>query len=351
LEELNMTASPRSGFPVRRANDPSSRRAPGFTVVELLVVIAILVVLVGILLVALSGGRAQAEMTKSMTSLKQIANWMTLYSSDNRDHIVPSQFNYQHDGFPDAYKGKVRSVITAGVGELNRGTWTDILWTRYADTSFPEGVGFPDCGHDYKFDSPDNALYKNLGDDIKSPFRSSAKNSRNTIVGQPISLTVQPFPFGPGAQARGEPGFFAANNFFNADPESPTFNDINGSNGWWTNGQIALPAKSLYLVDSVAGEVIEVNAPGDPDTPDCAPWNFFSAAFSFSGDGVGPPVTSTVQDTGEVDFRYQDAALILYLDSHVKAETRWNNLDELQSKRGIRVRQLNSGAEPESCPP
>lgn len=336
-----MIAAPRASLPRHR----TSRQAlPGFTVVELMVVVAIIIVLVGILLVALSGGRAQAHMAKSMSSLKQIGTWMTLYSGENRDTIVPSQFNYQEA----EYKGKPRAFpdgVTPAAGEEHRGTWTDILWTRYADSSFPEAAGFPDCGgNDYKFDSPDNTLYGHLGEDIKSPFRSSAKNTRNAQVDEPFDPTIQPLPFGPGAQARGEPGYFAANNFFNADHEATT------SPRWWSQGQIALPAKSLYAIDSWAGEVIEVNQGAGPDfEPDCAPWDFSDGAvIAPSGGGGGGSLK------GQVDFRYQDAALILFLDNHVKPETPWETLDQLQGQgqgqRGIRVRELDSDSSPTPCP-
>jgi hypothetical protein len=57
---------------------------------------------------------------------------------------------------------------------------------------------------------------------------------------------------------------------------------------------------------------------------------------------------------GQVDFRYQDAALILFLDNHVKPEAQWENLDQLQGqgsgKRGIRVRELDSDTSPTLCP-
>jgi prepilin-type N-terminal cleavage/methylation domain-containing protein len=323
------------------------RRPRGFTIVELLVVMAMLSVLIGILLVTLSGVGQSGAMTRSMSSLQQIGQWMTLYSGEYRDTIVPSRFNYQYPDTPDAYRGHVRSFpdrASPWAGEEHRGTWTDILWTMYADTAFTEALGV--AGHDYRSDSPDQQLYDLMSGDVKNPFRSAANNTRNTDESQPTNPSVLPlgFPDAPGAQSKGEPGFFAANNFFNADSESATFN------GWWSHGQIRLPSKSLYAIDSWAGEIIEVNDESDLALPDCAPWTFTWTGFVAGGDGVGPSVVDHLSVEGQVDFRYQDATLILYLDNHVKPETRWTTMEELQGKRGIRVRTLDTNEAPDPCP-
>lgn len=82
----------------------SKRDRAGFTIVEILVVIGVIIVLAGILLPALVGVRKTGLMTKSMSNLKQISTWMRIYSTDNRDQILPSQFNYENNPNP----GKVR---------------------------------------------------------------------------------------------------------------------------------------------------------------------------------------------------------------------------------------------------
>src|SRR5262249_42025832 len=107
----------------------------GFTIVEVLVVISVVILLVGILLPALRAFRKTGLMTKSRGNMRQIGTWMPLYAGDNHDTVVPSRFNYK------SHPGKVRSVVTIGFGERNRGTWTDILWTVYQVGLFPEALG------------------------------------------------------------------------------------------------------------------------------------------------------------------------------------------------------------------
>ena len=113
-----------------------------------------------------------------------------------------------------------------------------------------------------------------------------------------------PKPFGDGAQETGYPGYFAANDFFDSTGEDDR---------WVTNAQIRFPAQSMYLVDSFVGEVIADEPVPFDDTKD--------------------------PSTLEVDFRYGDMCLMLFLDGHVEAETVWMDLDEL-SKRRVRVTEL-----------
>jgi hypothetical protein len=47
----------------------------------------------------------------------------------------------------------------------------------------------------------------------------------------------------------------------------------------------------------------------------------------------------------EADFRYSDACLMLYLDSHIGTQVPWVDLDELEGPgggRGVRIRNLTS---------
>lgn len=283
-------------------------RRRGFTITELLVVIGLIVLLIGILLPALASVKSGGLMVKSMANMRQIATWMQLYSTDNREFILPSQFDYSDNSYP----GKVRSIISEGpkveVGSEHEGTWSDILWTVYEVARFPEAqVGPPDGpGHEYRFDSPDRALYKVAGDDVPNPFRSAAQNTDQIVGGD------GPTPFGTGAQERGRPGFFAANNFFDANP-----NHDDTFNGWFTTAQIKVPEQSMYLVDSFYGEIIQ-DAPGPFDrNPTLNP--------------------STI----EADFRYAgETCLMLFLDGHVQPQGIWKNLAELQTSRQIRVENL-----------
>ena len=320
-----------------------THRRCGVTLTELLVVIAGIAILMGLLFPALAGFRRQALMAESMSNLRQIATWMRLYSGDNREFIVPSQFNYNyHD---DQFPGKVRAPIGPDgdpvppvQGDRHKGTWADILWTVNELGPLPEmvggaGAGVPGhggpsgAGHNYRFDSPDAAVYKNMPSYKGNVLRSAALNSRDLPGGDGV-----PKPFGTGAAEASLPGFFAANNFFNADETSPTFNDAPGSqNGFWTTGQIKAPDRSMYLVDSFAGEIIE---------DDLAP-------FQVAVAGTAGIVTPTV----EVDFRYAGVCLMLFLDGHVAAIGPWDDICDLEGPggRGLRIRDLASRVSP--CPP
>ena len=291
-------------------------RRRGFTITELLVVMGLIVLLIGILLPALAAVKSGGLMAKSMANMRQIATWMRLYSSDNREFIVPSQFDYSDNSYP----GKVRSIITAGPGHgvEHEGTWSDILWTVYEVARFPEAQVAPPegPGHEYRFDSPDIELYDIVGGDLENPFRSAAQNTDQIAGGK------GPTPFGTGAQERGRPGFFAANDFFDARP------DENDQQRWFTNAQIKVPEQSMYLVDSFYGEIIQ-DEPGP---------------FDRVPPGLAGPLTI------EVDFRYAgETCLMLFMDGHVQPQGIWKNLDELQGDpsnpqdhgRGIRIQYLN----------
>jgi prepilin-type N-terminal cleavage/methylation domain-containing protein len=297
-----------------------SIRRPGFTVTELLVVVAVIAVIMAILLPALAGVWKTGKMANSINNLKQIGEYMRMYSSDNREIVLPSQFDYSYPGETGVYRGKVRSDPNPQIGDQHQGTWTDILWTVFEMGVFPAAGASPPSGlnNDYRYDSPDKALYElsTLGgpEEINNPLRSFVSNQQDVTGGTGMT------PFGSGAQEAGLPGFFAANNFFNAAADSPTFN------GWYTNGQIRVPERSMYLVDSFAGETIE----DEPEPFDNRPGS----------------------DTLEVEFRYPGPmCLMLYLDGHVGQESPWTELDTLESSpRNVIVRDL-IGTPPSSSGP
>ncbi len=342
----------------------NGRRFPrrGFTIVELMVVLAVIVLLLGLLIPVLGAFRKSGLMTRSMGNMRQIAGWMALYAGDNRETVVPSQFDYREN----SYRGKVRSKRTLGYGEEHRGTWADIIWTVFELGVFPDAIeggsgGTPNPGgtpgggpgpcpsgpcspcHDFRYDSPDRELYCRMGRDIDNPLRSAAANTRGTLNGSPQNLAT---PYGCGAQEAGQPGYFAANNFFNADGEAVdcwTNQDVAAE--WYARGQIRAPDRSMYLVDSVAGEVI---------TPTDAPYQYFP-----TGTPGGPGVDGDEPPLGpvEVDFRYTDACLMLYLDSHIGTQVPWVDLYDLEGEgqagdvngngridpgRGVRIRNLTS---------
>lgn len=291
------------------------RRRRGFTLTELLVTIGIIAALLAILLPALASVWGATLQTKSMANMRQVATWMKLYESDNRETIVPSQFDYSNHPYP----GKVRSEFT--IGEQHRGTWADILWTVYEGGRFPDAVA--DLGHDYRFDAPDTELYELMGGDLDgNPCRSAAENTENFQLesdGPGGASDILPRPFGPGAQDRGRPGYFAANSFFNADPTA-----FDGARLWQT-GQIKSPERSVYLVDSLAGEVIATT------------------------DGAW--MRSNEAEEEDVDFRYPgDTLLLLFLDGHIDTQGLWpetgnwavgEGLAELEKQRQFKVRNLH----------
>jgi type II secretory pathway pseudopilin PulG len=278
----------------------------GFTITEILVVIGVIALLVAVLLPALTGVLRTGDMTKSMNNMKQIALWMRSYSSENRETIVPSQFNYANS-VASGYPVKVRSH--AALGPLQyMGTWSDIIWTQngLGNQSVIIDPAVPADVDKYYFDSPDQPIFE-ADPDYENPLRSAAPNT--THFGAPGS---SPKPFGPGAAEAGLPGYFAANNFFRQKgplPGDPEF--------WWTTGQIRVPERSMYLVDSFAGETID---------PIPAPY-----------DNVTTPKTI------EVDFRYSGVCLMLMLDGHVdKPQDAWTDLPDLQGQRRVKVQNLDS---------
>jgi type II secretory pathway pseudopilin PulG len=322
-----------------------TRSGRGFSITEVLVVIGVIVVLLGLLFPALAGIRKSGLMAKSMGNMRQIGTWMGLYSQDNRDYIVPSQFNYDYAG--DGYKGKVRSVITQNVGRPHQGTWADILWTVYEIGVFPLAID-EGPGHDYRYDSPDGTLYgtpvaggvghANLAEDFDNPLRSAAPNSRNTHR----SWHELPTPYGCGASEIGLPGYFAANNFFagpNTERTCPA-EPIQGQ--WYTNGQIRMPERSMYLVDSFAGETIEpLPEPFQISLPGSGP-----------GDaGTWARLQSQDRAPGQVDFRYSNMCLMMFLDGHVEPQGKWKEICDLEGPggRGIRIRALTARS-PDVCP-
>jgi prepilin-type N-terminal cleavage/methylation domain-containing protein/prepilin-type processing-associated H-X9-DG protein len=304
----------------------------GVTMVELIIVIAVIVVLMAILLPALASVRKQSLMASSQSNLRQIGHWVELYARDNRDTVLPSQFDYTNN----SNTGHVRSVVT--IGDLNTGTWSDILWTIHQLGAFTGEVAGPGgtANNAYRFDAPDRWLYDAAGGSFKNPLRSAAVNTRNvddTVAG------ALPKPHGVGANERGYPGYFAANDFFNARPDAPPDADGNAppsAGRWYSMGQIRVPDRSMFLVDSFAGEVIEPE--GNP--------------FGYAWD--------VDAETVEVDFRYGGVCLMLFLDGHVEPQVRWNTLHDLEGclssgkispGRGVRIRDLTARRpELDPCP-
>lgn len=313
------------------------RTTRGFTIVEMLTVFFVILVIAGLLLPALQGAFATSREAKSIARLRQIAVWSSNYTTDNKDRVLPSRFDYTGPDYATAFRGTVRSQV-ATLGVPFQGTWTDILWTENDLASFPiEGPGgsIVDEGgvraEQYLYDSPDANFYARMAvlvewnPDRDDVLRSAVRNSRNAAVPEGQAGAT---PFGLGATEAGQPGYFAANDFFNASVPDP---DIRTKFGFWSLAQIRQPDISLYAIDSAYGEVI---APTDE-------------AFGL--------VDGEPTDTTEVDLRYGRSALTLRLDGSVRSIAGWGGLDQLERGAGtgrLRVRNLADriGADAASVP-
>ena len=362
----------------------------GFTITELLTVISIIGLLLAISLGALTAVRSTDHLVTSQHHMRQIAQWMNGWSTARNDVVLPASFNYLDES--DTIAGTVGGARYFTYGNngrayretnnpwqpstsdprmdlLNQGTWADILWvdatigqkasieplpmymadgsTLYADTTHSQ---------------PGRWLYTEEQDDRRNPLRSTAPNTFNyrranedgsetigneAFLGVNFPPTGMPFPYGTGAWEKGLPGFFAANNFF----EGRSMRDRTGNSAdskldpRWTYGQIKAPARSMYLVDSFAGETIGA-APDEADYRDTTESAFITGARR----GMASPQ--------EVDFRYGDQCLMLMLDGSIRKEDSWGTLDNLQGAvpegpmdnnnlavgRGIRVTNLHKRA-------
>lgn len=329
----------------------------GFTIVELLVTLGIIGLLVGLLVPALSIVRGNAAMTNSTSNMRQTFLLMGSYSASNRETVVPSLFDHSQV----AVKGKVRADANPPAGNRYMGTWADILWT---DGGFgPIVVDADDGGtpYDYRSDDPDGSLWVRMGDFERGPLRATMQTRKvfdGTISGD---TDIQNNAYGSVCISQVEPGMFAANNFFDArpgtiDPATGTHSRRRNTNHpfdavcnasanrvamnqpmanatgsttpqysmYFTTGQILRPDGSAYLVDSLACQTI------DP----------------VDGGAVEPFDTASA-DRLQVAFRYPgETCALLMLDGHVRTETRWDELLDLEGFANDRTAagQLRSNA-------
>lgn len=295
-----------------------------FTLVELTVVIAVIALLIALLLPALRIAKANSEWAASQNNLRQIATLMQGYAGDNRDRCLPSQFDHRPPTIQ--FRGSMRSPQTGPGTQVNNppiglplvGTWADILWTTANLGSFVmpamsggEIVDDPDSGteiggYNYKFDSPDRLVYQMYPDNRQNILRSTVEMANPYALDE--GSEAYPWGNGAGPREKGQPGYFAANNFFTAAPwlglTSEGTQATNVLGRYLTAAQIKFPSQAIYLVDSRAGEIID---------PSEIPWTGSDAGLC------------------EVDFRYPgETTLLLCMDGHVQTEAKWNTLLELQ---------------------
>lgn len=87
--------------------------ACGFTLVELLVVIGIIAVLISILLPSLSRARAQANSTRCMSNLRQIAIYEQMYINDFHGYVLPGNMGSVSWEWGDWYGVLARTYFRA----------------------------------------------------------------------------------------------------------------------------------------------------------------------------------------------------------------------------------------------
>ena len=284
------------------------------TLTEIMAVIGIIVVLLAILLPGLATVRRTGEQTTSENNLRQVFTFIKSYMTDNREFVPPSSFDYRTASFPgNVRSNSPRSAPPNSGPEANGlfpegnpqhvGSWADVIWT-YSDQDAildVAGPGLGSTGYNYRYDSPDLWVYQSIPE-FKTAFRSTGINTK-AVEGTGAT------PFGNGTVAieKGQPGYFAANDWFAVGDSA--------GNGWISGPQIRFPARAVYLVDSYAGETIAPN-----------------------GTGWGDPSQNLPT---QVDFRYiGDNALFLTLDGGIKAEPIFNDIEEIK-ERGYRINDLD----------
>ncbi len=369
----------------------SIRRA--FSLVELLVVMSIIGLLLGIAVTSLTGADETERAMESRNHLRQIAQWIDGYAGSHSDKVVPSRFDYydEQGGGPGVVAGALyyrdqgdtnswiatnNPYVAASDPRddgISQGSWADIIWHDANLTSNmnieprtqPGGMGGAGLtwGSD-QWGAPQRWMYEDNENDLSNPLRSAAANVHNYPMFQangqgtldsraargqraepldpedrPIGL---PTPRGGGAWERDLPGFFAANNFFDAR----SMRDITGMaddsavDRTVTHAQVRSPDRSLYLIDSFRGE--DIGGSPQADREDYKDQTEQAYHVSLVRDNGGQPATQ------EVDFRYggHQRCLIMYLDGHVSSESRWRTLNDLtgsadQVGRGVRVMDLD----------
>ncbi len=311
----------------------SQHRNRAFTIIEILVVVSIIAVLASIMLIAVNSGRDAANTAKSVVKLKQITEWMNLWSNDNNDRVLPSQFDYTLEasmGQPISVRRDEHAEdenLWDGVDRGQyQGTWADILWTENGLIRTFGLIDFEEEGDHthliWESNSPGNDIY-DLYEDFDNPFRSIHENTRGHFEGLP--------------------GYFAANDFFDArsgEDGNPNSTDTTDTQDrYYTYAMLHAPARSLYLVDSVAGETISNQA---------APWQY-DFYMDSEGQLIDPNTTAT---QGEVDYRYNGNCMVLLLDGSMKSLEPWSERGPLSTPadgrdtsllgHGIRVHQLTN---------
>jgi hypothetical protein len=269
---------------------------------------------------------------------------------------------------------------------IAQGSWADILWVdaslgdKVGGTLFPV-LGATDGTSVFGGYGPSSSaapgwwMYRDHENTYANPLRSAATNTYHYpkftasgsqllpdwgLRGQMAPSTDPearpqglPTPIGAGAWEKDLPGFFAANNFFDARSRSDITLDQGDPNAdrFVTHAQVRSPARSLYLIDSFRGEVIGGGPLEDEALYEQKTRDAFTNTLPGDGGegtrarGAGDEVYS---DTQEVDFRYADGdiALMLFLDGHIASESPWRTWEQLVGGpgtpgRGVQIMNLD----------
>jgi prepilin-type N-terminal cleavage/methylation domain-containing protein len=329
------------------------KKTKGFTIVELMVVISVIAILSALLITAVTRSLSAAKTAEAQNRLREIHTLMQGWSGSNNGRVLPSQFNFTDEAAAGSAI-RIRSDVHLRDDQYI-GTWTDILWT---DNEMYKTYGLHETELEdnehlrWKTDSPGADIYS-VRSSFDNPFRSTMPNSRNTN-GQ----TPRPTPFGDGANEIEMQGYFAANDFFDSRSDADGHPDADDAQGaepskvdrYYSYGMLDAPSKSLYLVDSIAGETIAHKTITGMNDESAWLHDFGKGSIS-----LNDSMQTNSDPTGQIDYRYgseDGSCLILLLDGHVSQETPWVRLglDNPQANgapdkstlqgRGIRVGNL-----------
>lgn len=333
------------------------RSRTGFTIVEILATLGIIGVLAAILLPAITAVRGNAVRAKTQANMRQVFSLIQAYSGANRDIIVPSLFDHREaavSGHPRS--GPKKTQQWGLLGERLMGTWADILWN---DNNFgPIAVSMattanPDAAADlgYRTDEPDGMLYEVITNYDKSPFRSNSPISRDTLFlysgsgSEKISEDpdIDENKFGSRTLNVDEPVFLAANNFFDGRPGTvaggtPHSKRIKTNHPYDARAELCRASQNLATGVTTTGQYCALFTTGQIAQPDTSVYLIESAACQ-TIDTVVDPLSGTASfaplfgnaDLTQVNFgSSNDQCSMLLLDGHVQAESRWEDLIDLE---------------------
>ncbi|MCP4759350.1 MAG: prepilin-type N-terminal cleavage/methylation domain-containing protein [Planctomycetes bacterium] len=268
---------------------------------------------------------------------------------------------------------------------LHQGSWADIIWV---DANLGDMVSFDESpvagttqasvyggvGRNSQA-APGWWMFRNHENRYADPLRSAAPNTMNfpkvdgagnqtnpdwgdrgiidsasDAEGRKAGL---PTPIGGGAWEKDLPGFFAANGFFDARSRSDVTGETSDPNvdRFVATAQVRAPSRAMYLVDSFRGETIGESPLADREVYESRTHAAFTNWMSEGGGGVTSKYGTTFSEplTQEIDFRYagNTAALMMFLDGHVRTMTGWQTYDQLVGNditvgMGVQVMDLDS---------